>query len=130
MHLFTALFSLLAATASAFPTKPGYLTQPVARDAGDVYICTGANFTGHCTYFKQALDTCVILPAPLSKNVTSFGPDEGAKCLLMQGSCNDRQPYRDASYPGIADLRNVTFDDMATSFICFHLPSTEVTQTE
>jgi hypothetical protein len=76
------------------------------------------------------LDTCVILPAPLSKNVTSFGPDEGAKCLLMQGSCNDRQPYRDASYPGIADLRNVTFDDMATSFICFHLPSTEVTQTE
>jgi hypothetical protein len=48
----------------------------------------------------------------------------------MQGSCNDRQPYRDASYPGIADLRNVTFDDMASSFICFHLPSTEVTQTE
>jgi hypothetical protein len=38
MHLFTALFSLLAATASAFPTKPGYLTQPVARDAGDVSL--------------------------------------------------------------------------------------------
>ncbi|KAI4751698.1 hypothetical protein E4T52_15885 [Aureobasidium sp. EXF-3400] len=128
MHFFTAIFSLFAATATAFPTKPSYLTQPVARDAGDVYVCTGANFTGHCEYFKQALDTCVILPDTLSKQVSAFGPDEGARCLLMQGNCNDRQPYRDASYPGISDLRNSTFDDTATSFICFHLSSTEGAQ--
>jgi hypothetical protein len=38
MHFFTAIFSLFAATATAFPTKPGYLTQPVARDAGDVSL--------------------------------------------------------------------------------------------
>ncbi|KAI4717274.1 hypothetical protein E4T48_06544 [Aureobasidium sp. EXF-10727] len=120
MHVFTAIFSLFAAAATAFPTKPGFLTQPMARDAGDVYVCTGANFTGSCQYLKQPFDTCVILPETLSKKVSSFGPDEGATCLLMQGSCNDSEPYRSVSYPGISDLRNVTFDDIATSFICLH----------
>ncbi|KAH0268032.1 hypothetical protein KCU91_g9672, partial [Aureobasidium melanogenum] len=120
MHFFTAAFSLFAAAATAFPTKPNFLTLPVSRDAGNVYVCTGANFTDHCEYLKQPLDTCVILPDSLNKKVSSFGPDAGSTCLLMQGSCNDAMPYRQASYPGISDLRNVTFDDMATSFICLH----------
>lgn len=38
MQFITALFSLFAATATAFPTKPGYSTQPAARDAGDVSL--------------------------------------------------------------------------------------------
>lgn len=36
MHFFTAAFSLFAAAATAFPTKPNFLTLPVSRDAGNV----------------------------------------------------------------------------------------------
>jgi hypothetical protein len=60
MHFFTALFSLFAATASAFPTKPGYLTQPVARDAGDVSL----------PFFPYNITIIIIhLPFPASSRI-------------------------------------------------------------
>lgn len=45
MHFFTAAFSLFAAAATAFPTKPNFLTLPVSRDAGNV----SADMTIHQT---------------------------------------------------------------------------------
>ncbi|KAI5207326.1 hypothetical protein E4T42_06067 [Aureobasidium subglaciale] len=127
MQFITAFVSLFVAAVTAFPTKPGYLTQPLQpRDSGDVYACTGANFTDVCAWFRQPFNSCVDFPTELSKQVSSFGPDPGADCMLMQGHCNDTMFYRgNIKYPGIFDLANVTFDNIATSFICMHQFNTE-----
>lgn len=90
--------------------------------------CTGANFTGTCQEFTLPINTCVDLPANLTKQVTSFGPDAGSRCSLYTGHCNDAAPYFGGVVkPGVPDLSKTTknFDNMAESFLCFKIFTAE-----
>ncbi|KAG2166215.1 hypothetical protein VTO58DRAFT_111443 [Aureobasidium pullulans] len=129
MHFITSIISLFVASTAAFPTKPSFSTMPVTRDTpGYVLACTGANFTGTCQEFTLPINTCVDLPANLTKQVTSFGPDAGSRCSLYTGHCNDAAPYFGGVVkPGVPDLSKTTknFDNMAESFLCFKIFTAE-----
>lgn len=59
MHFITTLFSLFAATATAFPTKPGYSTQPAARDAGDVSL-TFSSMSLHLDHNSSSISVSIL----------------------------------------------------------------------
>ncbi|KAL1303098.1 hypothetical protein AAFC00_006539 [Neodothiora populina] len=112
MFFTTALISLVAAGASAMPS------QMQERAPGGVYFCTGANFTGSCQQQNYALNKCVDFPTGFNKTISSFGPEKGAECLLMQGHCNANEDYYSITYPGVSDLSTISEDNIATSYIC------------
>ncbi|CAC9889077.1 unnamed protein product [Aureobasidium pullulans] len=114
MHFITSIISLFVASTAAFPTKPSFSTMPVTRDTPG--------------YFTLPINTCVDLPANLTKQVTSFGPDAGSRCSLYTGHCNDAAPYFGGVVkPGVPDLSKTTknFDNMAESFLCFKIFTAE-----
>jgi hypothetical protein len=47
-----------------------------------VTICTGANYSGNCTYQVVSFNQCNILQAPYFKSVGTFAPDAGALCRI------------------------------------------------
>ncbi|GAB7357022.1 hypothetical protein MBLNU459_g7848t2 [Dothideomycetes sp. NU459] len=115
MHVSSAIVSLLVAGAAALPGGPSTLRK---RTPGSVYLCTGDNWTGQCEYLVNPLNTCVDLGNFTSK-VSSFGPDEGSSCLLMQGHCNANENYYgEIEYPGYSNLSTIGWADKASSFFC------------
>ncbi|KAJ7460242.1 hypothetical protein FB451DRAFT_1181914 [Mycena latifolia] len=56
------------------------------RDAGNVYMCTAANWQQYCVYITDASPgECVNLAADLNDLVSSFGPDPNQECYMYSG---------------------------------------------
>jgi hypothetical protein len=54
------------------------------RDAGNVYLCTDANWQGYCVYITDAgSGECVNLASDLNDLVSSFGPDPNQGCYMF-----------------------------------------------
>ncbi|GME53119.1 allantoate permease [Neofusicoccum parvum] len=142
---FTAALLPLLSTTAALPTAAAIPDgfEPITRDEilrrlatspsdanetlqkrtpGNIYICTGANWTGTCGSKVQPFDTCIKLTAPYYHNIGSFGPDAGALCRITYTaeSCTTHGDLF-AQYPGIADLYNYNGVDVGhsiTSWLC------------
>ncbi|KAK8221897.1 hypothetical protein M8818_000062 [Zalaria obscura] len=113
--------SLLLAGASALPSPHKVETiQPEKRAVGGVYMCTEANWSGNCQYLAYPVDTCVQLSDEWASQVSSFGPDAGTSCMIMQGHCSSSEDfYGDIVSPGYADLSTIEWSDRMTSYLCF-----------
>lgn len=70
------LLSLLTLTSSA-PTQ-----NLAARTPGNVFLCTGENFSGECETILVPFYKCLPLPSPFYKNVGSMRVDPGAFCRI------------------------------------------------
>ncbi|RPA75483.1 hypothetical protein BJ508DRAFT_418139 [Ascobolus immersus RN42] len=80
---------------------------------GNVYICSGANWTNDCRIVHvgtTGVNTCVKLPY---NTVGSIGPDPNTYCIVYEGSskppCDSNAPSVGLFNPGNADL--YTFGD-------------------
>ncbi|KAI1331261.1 hypothetical protein F5Y16DRAFT_361040 [Xylariaceae sp. FL0255] len=130
MQFLTSITAILSAVAcvSALP-KP----EIEKRAVGGVLICTGANATGDCIYNTYALDKCIDVPAPYTKNTGTFAPDgEAFYCWGRVGNCSTicESPtgctFGNAFYygnPHKYDLAAVSWKTSLMSFDC-HLNST------
>ncbi|KAJ9628898.1 hypothetical protein H2203_002803 [Taxawa tesnikishii (nom. ined.)] len=118
---FSSLISSLALFVAAATAAPAPAPGMEKRAAGAVYMCTDANWSGICQYQTYALNTCVDLRnTTFADSISSFGPDQGAECMLMLGHCNAEEPfYGDIAYPGYSDLTAIGWNDRAESYICF-----------
>ncbi|KAJ6538096.1 hypothetical protein B0H19DRAFT_1270461 [Mycena capillaripes] len=77
------------------------------RDAGNVYLCTAANFEQYCVYITDAgPGECVNLAGDLNDLVSSFGPDPNQYCYVYRNANCDRNSDQvgPIQAPGIADL--------------------------
>ncbi|KAK4184601.1 hypothetical protein QBC35DRAFT_517456 [Podospora australis] len=101
LPIFGALAAPLADGASAVASNEKRETP------GNVYVCTGPNFTGNCEVLSLGTSgNCVPIPAPYAFNVGSFGPDRGAICRLFDTDHADCTGSGLAIlwYPGQSDL--------------------------
>ncbi|OCK79283.1 hypothetical protein K432DRAFT_383206 [Lepidopterella palustris CBS 459.81] len=124
----TTLAAILS-VASALPTTGTTSANPLAkRTPGSIYMCTGSNWTGHCSYAVYTFNTCHILTAPFYKNIGSFGPDAGALCRITY-TADTCTTHGDAfvQTPGVSDLydfadpatgKNIDAGVAMTSFYC------------
>ncbi|KAJ6592244.1 hypothetical protein DFH09DRAFT_1136956 [Mycena vulgaris] len=54
------------------------------RDAGNVFLCTAANWEQYCVYITDAGNgECVNLASDLNDLVSSFGPDPNQGCYMF-----------------------------------------------
>ncbi|KAJ7824250.1 hypothetical protein B0H14DRAFT_2597379 [Mycena olivaceomarginata] len=68
------------------------------RDAGNVYLCTAANWEQYCVYITDAgPGECVNLAGDLNDLVSSFGPDPFQQCYLYSQVTLPPQPNTDDS---------------------------------
>ncbi|KAK5019074.1 hypothetical protein BJ546DRAFT_449865 [Cryomyces antarcticus] len=117
LSLFSALVNSNPLTNPSLETSPA--TALVERTAGAVYVCTDINWGGQCSYIATPLNKCVVLEGALLDSISSFGPDQGGFCIITDNPrCGVSSPYFDISYPGIADLRTIGWNDRVQSYIC------------
>ncbi|KAJ7631293.1 hypothetical protein DFH06DRAFT_701513 [Mycena polygramma] len=106
---------------------------PKKRDAGNVYMCTAANWQLYCVYITDAgPGECVNLGPDLNDQVSSIGPDPNQDCYLWDDfDCNFLSarlaPVR---APGYADLSqgiflggeggSIFFNDKMSSYQCYY----------
>ncbi|KAJ7314431.1 hypothetical protein DFH08DRAFT_821448 [Mycena albidolilacea] len=113
----------------------GRRTDLQARDAGNVYLCTAANWQQYCVYITDAgPGECVNLAADLNDQVSSFGPDPNQQCYVFAGFDCDPLSGRigPISAPGVADLSKSfntgeegggrPFNDVISSYLCNYTP--------
>ncbi|KAJ7325882.1 hypothetical protein DFH08DRAFT_816957 [Mycena albidolilacea] len=86
------------------------------RDAGNVSLCTAANWKQYCVYITNAgPNDCVNLASDLNDLVSSFGPDPNQSCTMFAdsrqnfGSAADCNPSVALAVgpivsPGVSDL--------------------------
>ena len=90
-----------------------------------VYLCTDANWGGHCVHIIAPENTCVPLAADLNDKVSSVGPDAGAYCrFFFNAGCTDDGGWEhfDATSPGYANLNEKAVpnpNDKITSYMCW-----------
>ncbi|KAK3936355.1 hypothetical protein QBC46DRAFT_419446 [Diplogelasinospora grovesii] len=96
-----------------------------------VFLCTDANFQGHCVHIVSPTNVCVPLGSDLNDQVSSVGPDQDAgDCRFnFDAGCTDDNGclHFDTSFPGIADLNTQSHfvcgvnnpNDKVTSYQCF-----------
>ncbi|KAL9607033.1 MAG: hypothetical protein Q9167_008013 [Letrouitia subvulpina] len=98
---------------------------PEKRSVGGVYFCNDINWGAPCYHRTQELAVCKDLSSTYAGKVSSIGPDQGTKCSVYSlAGCipSYGEPYDghlEITYPGIADLRTVNFNDKAQSVICY-----------
>ncbi|KAJ7314432.1 hypothetical protein DFH08DRAFT_1041590 [Mycena albidolilacea] len=100
------------------------------RDAGNVYLCTAANWQLYCVYITDAgPGECVELAGDLDNQVSSVGPDPNQTCAFYnQHGCVNREDAIFVRSPGYADLSKplstgeggggFTFNDVISSYSC------------
>ncbi|KAF7356187.1 hypothetical protein MVEN_00950000 [Mycena venus] len=101
------------------------------RDAGNVFMCTAANWGEYCVYITDAgSGECVNLAADLNDQVSSFGPDPNQSCYVFAGFDCDALSGRVGPIrsPGVADLSKPVntgeegggrpFNDVISSYYC------------
>ncbi|KAJ7839948.1 hypothetical protein B0H14DRAFT_2587696 [Mycena olivaceomarginata] len=78
------------------------------RDAGNVYLCTAANWKQYCVYITNAgPNECVNLVSDLNDLVSSFGPDPNQSCTMFAAAdCNPSVALAVGPIvsPGVSDL--------------------------
>ncbi|KAJ7463573.1 hypothetical protein FB451DRAFT_1180062 [Mycena latifolia] len=112
---------------SADLPSPGRRDALQKRDAGNVYLCTAANWEQYCVYITDAgPGECVNLAGDLNDLVSSFGPDPNQFCNMFRDfDCTGSEvgPIR---APGISDLSQpinlgegggvLSFNDVLSSY--------------
>ncbi|KAJ4419604.1 hypothetical protein N0V85_000931 [Neurospora sp. IMI 360204] len=76
--------SILAISISLFS-----LLSPVLGTPGNVFVCTGSNWSNTCEVLTLGIDgACTRLPSTYDGHIGSAGPDPGAICrLFTNGDC-------------------------------------------
>ncbi|KAJ7631292.1 hypothetical protein DFH06DRAFT_1140545 [Mycena polygramma] len=110
---------------------PGRRDELQKRDAGNVYLCTAANWGLYCVYITDAgPGECVNLGPDLNDQVSSFGPDPNQSCYVFAGFDCDALSGRVGPIrsPGVADLSKSVntgeegggrpFNDVISSYYC------------
>ncbi|KAF7356200.1 hypothetical protein MVEN_00951400 [Mycena venus] len=101
------------------------------RDAGNVYLCTDANWQGYCVYITDAgPDECVDLAGDLDDLVSSVGPDPNQICTFyIAHNCDFLNDQFSVRSPGYSDLsRGISvgeggehfFNDQISSYKCHY----------
>ncbi|KAF7356199.1 hypothetical protein MVEN_00951300 [Mycena venus] len=101
------------------------------RDAGNVYLCTAANWQLYCVYITDAgPDDCIDLASDLDDQVSSVGPDPNQLCTFyVEHGCNFLSDRFGVRSPGIADLSvgiqvgeggSHNFNDKISSYSCHY----------
>ncbi|MCJ1229044.1 hypothetical protein MMC12_005708 [Toensbergia leucococca] len=118
----------LPASTTIIPSNPHDLA------IGGVYICADINWGGTCGYAVQPTYTCIDLGSDWDKKISSFGPDESTECVLynVHGCLPDYASFPngqpDIHYPGVADMRTISFNDLTSSFRCYPTSSGAATE--
>ncbi|GJE87342.1 hypothetical protein PsYK624_034250 [Phanerochaete sordida] len=117
---FLAAALAFAGSAAASPIGNAALE---ARDypPGNLYVCTDANWGGHCDNIWFAHEQCVTFPGDFQNDISSIGPPQQWYCYgYTNYNCGD--DFIDFQYPGIYDLGdgNTAFNDRLNSFVCYH----------
>ncbi|KAK1826451.1 hypothetical protein QBC39DRAFT_293171 [Podospora conica] len=84
----------------ANPEVPLATTGP---EPGNIYLCTGPDFTGTCDVFSAGIGvpgTCWSIPEPYRGNVGSAGPDRGAICRVFDNDKCQGSGYFRGWFPG------------------------------
>ncbi|TLS27067.1 hypothetical protein PpBr36_04024 [Pyricularia pennisetigena] len=97
-----------------------------------VFLCTDANWGGHCVHITSPAGVCVPLASDLNDQVSAVGPDAGGYCrFYFNAGCTDDNGclHFDLTSPGIADLNQQQYwvcgqpannpNDRVTSYQCW-----------
>ncbi|ORY62397.1 uncharacterized protein BCR38DRAFT_438365 [Pseudomassariella vexata] len=95
-----------------------------------VYLCTDANWGGHCVHIVAPENVCVPLAGDLNDQVSSVGPDSGAYCrFYFNAGCTDDNGclHFDLTSPGYSNLNQGSLfvcgannpNDKVTSYMCW-----------
>jgi hypothetical protein len=66
-------------------TSPADAKNVLKRTPGNVYFCTGSNWSHTCQVLSFGLagqGNCQVIPEPWFESTGSIGPDPGALCFL------------------------------------------------
>ncbi|KAF1981621.1 hypothetical protein K402DRAFT_457929 [Aulographum hederae CBS 113979] len=133
MQMTTVLIAGLASLAAGAPTSDSLEARGMA--ANTVTYCTNINFKGTCKTVSVDVRSaaCNEVSANYVGKISSFKSDPATSCRLMStANCNwyaynppmkyyyvQKEDRVAVGYNGVKDLRNVSFNDVTSSFQCF-----------
>ncbi|KAL2076004.1 hypothetical protein VTL71DRAFT_947 [Oculimacula yallundae] len=89
-----------------------------ARAITYVYICLNSNFSGACKNLEVQTNVCYNLIGNYNDAISSIGPNQGTTCrIFFDYGCSGRS-IGDIIYPGIYNLADYNFNDVASSVSC------------
>ncbi|KAI4165608.1 MAG: hypothetical protein LQ342_000550 [Letrouitia transgressa] len=124
-NLLSLLLLATSTLSSPVPEPEPTAEAPEKRSLGGVYFCNDINWGAPCYHRTQEIAVCKDLSSTYAGKVSSIGPDKGTKCsVYSRTGClpSYGDPYDghlEITYPGIADLTKVNFNDKAMSVICY-----------
>ncbi|KAI4214039.1 MAG: hypothetical protein LQ351_003443 [Letrouitia transgressa] len=110
-NLLSLLLLATSTLSSPVPDPEPAAEAPEKRSVGGVYFCNDINWGAPCYHRTQDLAVCKDLSSTYAGKVSRAG------CLPTYGDPYDG--HLEITYPGIADLTTVNFNDKAQSVICY-----------
>ncbi|KAK6338198.1 hypothetical protein TWF730_002272 [Orbilia blumenaviensis] len=93
------------------------------RIPGGIFITTDIYWGGTRGYKVQPFNTCIVLTAPWLYTISSFGPDQGTKCIFYQArDCTPTNGQNTIWYPGNPNLGShygANWNDRIGSWRCW-----------
>ena len=92
-------FTTLAALAATFLAAQALPSNTPRGLPGAVYVCTGPDFTGDCTWIPPTSECHTVGQG--AQSLKSIGPDQGGYCALKsKADCSGDVVLR-VAYPGV-----------------------------
>ncbi|MCJ1252134.1 hypothetical protein MMC30_009372 [Trapelia coarctata] len=114
-----ASYTALALGAPAAERVADVVDAPLEKRAnGGLYICNNINFGAPCVHLSNPFGDCVNLDSNFNDQVSSLGPDAGARCTFHVNYGCSGDFLQGITNPGISDLRTVGFNDKISSYYC------------